>query len=108
MAVHALARRGLHQRLDPRRILKHCGQQLRGKWGSVTPEARSAEDTETAGPPRLVDRQGMLHQRLDPRRILKQGDHVIRGHHGTQLHQRLDPRRILKLGVVVGTDDAGV
>ena len=38
----------------------------------VTPEARSAEDTETALPLCGPPGPRALHQRLDPRRILKQ------------------------------------
>ena len=62
----------LHQRLDPRRILK------------LVPDA--------AGVLAVVG----LHQRLDPRRILKR--HVLMNirEMSDGLHQRLDPRRILK------------
>ena len=37
----------------------------------VTPEARSAEDTETSLEERRYEGDVELHQRLDPRRILK-------------------------------------
>ena len=62
----------------------------------VTPEARSAEDTETRSRPSASPPEMPLHQRLDPRRILKL-DHEDRLRRGRPwLHQRLDPRRILK------------
>ena len=63
----------LHQRLDPRRILKRL--------------LRAHESLGASG----------LHQRLDPRRILKLGDGPLEDLAARQLHQRLDPRRILKL-----------
>ena len=40
----------------------------------VTPEARSAEDTETSLEERRYEGDVELHQRLDPRRILKRID----------------------------------
>ena len=67
---------GLHQRLDPRRILKLETIQVSGVYSEVTPEARSAEDTETGAPGGDQPAGPRLHQRLDPRRILKRDRQV--------------------------------
>ena len=40
-------------------------------WEQVTPEPRSAEDTETQANAAPRSGSEALHQRLDPRRILK-------------------------------------
>ena len=87
----------LHQRLDPRRILKLLAVLRLDGVKEVTPEARSAEDTETSmsrSPSARVssvtpEARSAEDTETDPGPISQPGPH--------RLHQRLDPRRILKL-----------